>query len=67
MAGVITADPAHPFGAVVGDLMVRPASGTRVAGLDPANVAVLGGVHHFDLLHEPAVVDRVMGWLEPAN
>lgn len=63
VAGVITANPNHPVGAVVGDLMVRPSSGTRAPQLEPTNVAVLGGVRHFDLLHDPAVLDRVMGWL----
>ncbi len=67
VAGVITSDPAHPVGAVVGDLMVRPASSTSAPTLEPTNVAVLGGVSHFDLLHEPAVIDHVMGWLTPSR
>ncbi len=67
VAGVITANPKHPVGAVVGDLMVRPASSTRAPTLEPANVVVLGGVSHFDLLHEPAVIDEVMGWLAPSR
>lgn len=65
VAGVVTSNPAHPVGAVVGDLMVRPASSTRAPALEPANVVVLGGVHHFDLLHSPAVLDHVMDWLAP--
>jgi pimeloyl-ACP methyl ester carboxylesterase len=65
VAGVVTSNPTHPVGAVVGDLMVRPASSTRAPTLEPTNVAVLGGVNHFDLLHEPAVIDQVMGWLSP--
>jgi pimeloyl-ACP methyl ester carboxylesterase len=67
VAGVITTNPAHPFGAVVGDLMVRPASSTRAPTVAPANVVVLGGASHFDLLHEPAVIDRVMAWLAPSQ
>ncbi len=62
-AGVITSDPAHPVGAVVGDLMVRPASSTSAASLDPINVVVLGGVRHFDLLNESELIDHVMGWI----
>ncbi len=50
IGGVVTADPAHPVGAVVGDLMVRPASSTPASSLDAADVAILGAVHHFDLL-----------------
>lgn len=65
VAGVITANPVHPVGALVGDLMVRPASSTRAREVAPSSVAVVGGTHHFDLLHQPAVVDRVMGWLAP--
>ncbi len=67
VAGVITTNPAHPIGAVVGDLMVRPASSTRAPRLEPTNVAILGGVSHFDLLHEPAVIDQVMAWLAPSR
>jgi hypothetical protein len=67
VAGVITSDPTHPLGAVVGDLMVRPASGTASPQLDPTNVVVLGGVHHFGLLHDPTMIDRVMGWLSSAT
>lgn len=63
VAGVITADPAHPFGAIVGDLVVRPASGAGPRHVEPANVHVVGGVHHIDLLHEAPVVDTVVGWL----
>jgi hypothetical protein len=63
VAGVITADPIHPVGVLMGDLMVRSASGTGRQQLDPTNVVVLGGMNHFDLLHDPAVIDHVMGWL----
>ncbi len=63
VAGVITANPAHPFGAIVGDLVVRPASGTRPHHIEPANVHVVGGVHHLDLLHEAPVIDTIVDWL----
>jgi len=66
VAGVIASNPAHPIGAVVGDLMVRPASETRAPRLENTNVAVLGGVSHFDLLHELAVIDQVMARLAPS-
>lgn len=65
VAGVVTSDPNHPVGVVMGDLVVRAASGTGGPHLDPTNVAVVGGVRHFELLHEPAVIDRVMGWVTP--
>ncbi len=63
VAGVITSDPAHPFGAIVGDLVVRPASSTRPRHLEPANVHVVGGVHHLDLLHDAPVIDTIVEWL----
>lgn len=65
LAGVITADPAHPVGVLTGDLMVRTASGTGEQRLEPTNVAVLGGVSHFDLLHDPRVIGSVMAWITP--
>jgi pimeloyl-ACP methyl ester carboxylesterase len=65
VAGAITADPLHPVGAMVGDLMVRPSSGAGSARLEPANVVVLGGHHHFSLVHDPEVVDHIMTWLTP--
>lgn len=67
VAGVITSNPAHPIGAVVGDLMVRPASSTGAPTLEPTSVVVVGGVSHFGLLNEPAVIQHVMGWLEPSR
>ncbi len=63
VAGVITTDPTHPFGAIVGDLIVRPASSTEPRHVEPANVHVVGGVHHLDLLHEAPVVDTIVEWL----
>ena len=51
------------IGVVIGDLMVAPRSGTDSPQLDPTTVAVLGGVHHFDLLNDAEVVETVMRWL----
>lgn len=65
IAGVITADPHHPVGAIMGDLVVRPTSGTGPAHIEPVNVSVVGGVHHIDLLHDGAVLDAVTAWLDP--
>ncbi|MEX2250789.1 MAG: hypothetical protein WD895_01820, partial [Acidimicrobiia bacterium] len=66
VAAVITSDPAHPVGALVGDLMVRAASGTgqgRRRRIEATDVQVLGGHRHFDLLHDPEVQDQVLAWL----
>lgn len=67
VAGVITTSPTHPLGTLIGDLVVRPASGTGEPGVEAANVVVLGGVHHFDLLHDPTVMSHVVAWLDPAE
>jgi pimeloyl-ACP methyl ester carboxylesterase len=66
VTAVITSDPAHPVGALVGDLMVRPASGIgqgRRRRIEATEVRVIGGRRHFDLLHDPDVQDQVMDWL----
>ncbi len=63
VAGVITSDPTHPVGVAVGDLVVRRGSGTGGRHLKATNVVVVGGKHHFDLLHDPDVIDSVLGWL----
>ena len=60
VAGVVTRDPAHPLGTVVGDLMVRPASGTSPPDVTPVDVKVLGGVNHANLLNDRAVVGHLM-------
>jgi pimeloyl-ACP methyl ester carboxylesterase len=67
VAGVMTSDPNHPVGVVMGDLVVRAASGTGGPHLDPTNVVVLGGLRHFEVLGDPAVIDRVMGWIALAS
>ncbi len=60
IAGVVTSDPSHPLGAVVGDLMVRPTSGTNPPDVTPVDVAVLGGVNHANLLNDRAVISHLM-------
>ncbi|MEN8115151.1 MAG: hypothetical protein ABFS21_12285, partial [Actinomycetota bacterium] len=65
VTGVVTSDPAHPVGVAVGDLVVRPGSGTGGPHLEPRNLVVVGGKNHFDLLNDPDVIDNVLGWLAP--
>ena len=61
ISATVTADPGHPFGAVAGDLLVRPASAHGRRGAHqhipfPAgSQRRIGGMHHFDLLNHPAV------------
>ena len=73
ISAVVTADPASPLGAVVGDLLVQPASahGRRGARQHiPFPVGTghgLGGMHHFDLLNHPDVWAAMRGRLRPAG
>lgn len=69
LAATITRDPEHPFGRVVGDLLVRPDSGAgRSASADAGlgdDVVVQGGIDHFDLLSDPEVGEHLVHWLGP--
>lgn len=67
VAGVVTPDPAHPVGAAIGDLIVRPTSGAGAPEVDSSNVVLVGGVNHFDLPNDPRVVDQLINWLTPAG
>lgn len=67
VAGVVTSNPHHPIGVLIGDLIVRPASSTGQSHWIAQDVVVVGGTHHFDLRHDPAVIARVMGWLTAAT
>jgi hypothetical protein len=61
VSATITANPGHPLGTLAGDLLVQPASAHGRRGADqhiPFPVDSrrgLGGMHHFDLLNNPAV------------
>ena len=72
ISATVTADPASPFGAVVGDLLVQPASahgrrGARQHIPFPIEMGRgLGGMHHFDLLNHPDVWETIRGLLRPA-
>ncbi|NNC91929.1 MAG: alpha/beta fold hydrolase [Acidimicrobiia bacterium] len=62
VAAVVTGEPAHPFGVLVGDLVVRVSSASGHT-LAPDNVHVLGSRRHFDLLSDSEVVGQIMEWL----
>ena len=72
ISATVTADPASPLGAVVGDLLVQPASahgrrGPRQHIPFPVELGRgLGGMHHFDLLNHPDVWQAMRGLLLPA-
>jgi triacylglycerol esterase/lipase EstA (alpha/beta hydrolase family) len=66
VAAVVTSDPTHPVGVLMGDLMVRAASSTgrgKRRRIEATHVRVLGGRRHFDLLHDREVIDQVLTWL----
>ena len=66
VAGVVTKQPAHPIGVLVGDLIVRTRSGTgrgRRRNIESTTVRVLGKRRHSDLAGDPAVHLQVRDWL----
>jgi pimeloyl-ACP methyl ester carboxylesterase len=71
LAATVTEDPDHPFGRLVGDVMVRSASGSgrsrsRDVGLGD-DVVIQGGIDHFDLLSDPRVGEQIVQWLAPPS
>jgi pimeloyl-ACP methyl ester carboxylesterase len=73
ISATITADPRSPVGAVIGDLLVQPASahgrhGARQHIPFPVQPGrQLGGRHHFDLLNHPDVWTVIRGLLMRAS
>jgi pimeloyl-ACP methyl ester carboxylesterase len=66
IAGVVTAEPTHPVGALLGDFVVRAGSAIgrgRRRRIEATDVRVLGGRRHFDMLHDPVVQEQVRDWL----
>lgn len=72
ISATITADPGGAVGAVVGDLLVQPASAhgerrrRQVIPLPVQHGRRLGGMHHFDLLSHPAVWQVIREFLSEA-
>ena len=71
ISATVTADPASPLGAVVGDLLVQPASAHGRRGSRqhiPFAVHLgrgFGGMHHFDLLNHPDIWAAIRGLNRP--
>lgn len=66
IAGAVTTQPTHPFGVLVGDLVVRVGSALgqgRHRRVESSDVLVVGGQHHASLLHDPEVVSHIREWL----
>jgi hypothetical protein len=72
VSATVTADPDDPVGAVVGDVLVQPASahgrhrGRQRIPFRADSGTGLGGLHHFDLLNHPAVWQAIRGIVESA-
>lgn len=64
VAGVVTGNPGHPLGALVGDALVgrRSANGH---GLGPTTAVTVPATAHGSLHRHPEVVTAVMAWLSP--
>ena len=64
IAGAVTADPSHPVGAAMGDLLVQvhSAEGPRVLGVSPVTQRI-GGVMHQAIQVDPRVYQVVKGVL----
>jgi pimeloyl-ACP methyl ester carboxylesterase len=68
VSATITASPRHPMGRLLGDMLVLvpSASGrsrTRRIGFAEENGQHVGTTHHLALLNQPAVYERLRGWL----
>lgn len=68
IAVTVTRDRDHPLGRALGDMLVRFPSASGQGGARRLPFAAgrgrhVGGMHHFDLLHRPAVYDQLRRWL----
>jgi hypothetical protein len=71
VAATLTADPRHPLGRVLGDLLVLKPSAhglqgrRRVIAFTDEDCHHVGGHDHFDLLNSPALDGLLGDWLRP--
>lgn len=65
VGATITADPKHPVGLVLGDLLVRSASagGPADCEIEVDDVKLLGGINHLRLLNHARVYDLLRAFL----
>jgi pimeloyl-ACP methyl ester carboxylesterase len=64
IAAVMTSDPSHPVGSLIGDLVVRPGSATGRSSVSAADRNVIAGRRHYDVLDDPSLPDRILDWIE---
>ncbi|MGY1805209.1 hypothetical protein ACI78T_18145 [Blastococcus sp. SYSU D00922] len=66
----LSRNPSGRLAHLLGDLLVLPRSASGDTGDDdrlafpPDHVHALGGLHHFDLLNHPRVLQQIRRWLE---
>ncbi|GED97041.1 PGAP1-like alpha/beta domain-containing protein [Gordonia crocea] len=70
VSATVTANPRNPLSRIIGDGLVlhHSASGdtvTRRIGFAPANGLHLGKSHHFTLLNDERVADKLVDWFGP--
>ncbi len=58
IAGSVTADPGHPVGRLLGDLIVRSTSANG-RNLNPTTDMTIGDLNHFDLVRDDRVISRI--------
>lgn len=68
VSATVTRSPRNPLGRLVGDGLVLYSSArgeqrARRIGFAPTNGLHLGRAHHFTLLHDQAVADKLVDWL----
>jgi pimeloyl-ACP methyl ester carboxylesterase len=64
VVATVSAEPRHPVGWVVGDLLVRVASASgHDLTVATDDVRHLGSLNHFDLLNHPLVYEQICGWI----
>jgi pimeloyl-ACP methyl ester carboxylesterase len=71
VTATLTRDARHPFGRIVGDALVLPASASgrgraRRIPFRPEHGLHVGGAHHLALLNHPAVYAQLLAWLDGA-
>ena len=59
----VTSDPRHPIGIVAGDLVVRESSARAMAGENPENTLIVGGVNHASVPRNRTAIDSIIDWL----
>jgi hypothetical protein len=69
VAATLTGSPDHPFGRIIGDLLVLTPSAhglqgrRRVVAFEDESCRHVGGHNHFDLLNSPALDGLLRDWL----